>query len=273
MRLKSLSYYERQSDVKGWSVSGFMLEPINLIVGKNATGKTRTLNVINFLGLLLSGTRKPGEISTGSYEVIFDHEGRTLKYVLNIADYKVIYELFSDDDRILLVRRDGGVGKIFHEKEGRDLEFQTPETDAAVVARQDTIQHSFLRPLNDWGLGVRHYSFGEMMGRNTIGLLVEDGPSPDPKNTEDVVGLFRRGVEQYPSEFKNAVLKAMNEMGYDLEDIRLVTPSKIKVQTNSTLPITTFYLGVKERQLEEITEQIDISQGMFRALSVIINLQ
>lgn len=67
MRLKSLSYDELQGGAKGWSVSGFTLEPINLIVGKNATGKTRTLSVINFLGLLLSGTRKPGEISTGNY--------------------------------------------------------------------------------------------------------------------------------------------------------------------------------------------------------------
>jgi hypothetical protein len=273
MRLKSLTYCERKSDLKGWSVSGFTLAPINLIVGKNATGKTRTLSVINFLGLLLSGTRKPGEIPTGNYEVIFEHEGRTLKYVLNIADYKVMYELFSDDDRVLLERREGGVGIIFHEKEGRDLEFQTPETDVAVVARRDTIQHSFLRPLGDWGLGVRHYSFGEMMGRNTIGLLVKDGPPPDPKNADDVVSLFRKGVEQYSSDFKNAVLKAMNETGYDLEDISLMAPSKIKVQTNSPLPITTFYLGVKERQLEEITEQIEISQGMFRALSVIIHLQ
>ncbi len=204
--------------------------------------------------------------------MIFEHEGRTLKYALNIADYKVVYELFSDGDRVLLERREGGVGKIFHEKEGRDFEFQTPETDAAVVARRDTIQHPFLRPLSDWGLGVRHYSFGEMMGRNTIGILVEDSPLPDPKNADDVVGLFRKGDEQY-SDFKNAVLKAMNEMGYDLEDIRVMTPSKIKFQTNSPLPITALYFGVKERQLEEMTEQLEISQGMFRALSVIIHLQ
>lgn len=273
MRLKSLTYHERQSDIKGWSVSGFTLAPINLIVGKNATGKTRTLSVINFLGLLLSGTRKPGEIPTGNYEVIFEHEGRTLKYVLNISDYEVMYELFSDDDRVLLERREGGVGRIFHEKEGRDLEFQTPETDAAVVARRDTIQHSFLRPLGDWGLGVRHYSFGEMMGRNTIGLSVEDGPQPDSRNSDDVVGLFRRGIEQYSNDFKDAVINAMNEMGYDLEDIRLITPSKIKLQTNTGFLPTAFYLGVKERQLEELTEQIEISQGMFRALSVIIHLQ
>lgn len=62
MRLKSVSYSEFLGEPKEWSISDFTLEPINLVVGKNATGKTRTLNVLSGLGKLLSGRQKPSDV-------------------------------------------------------------------------------------------------------------------------------------------------------------------------------------------------------------------
>src|SRR5205807_920498 len=101
------------------------------------SGKSRTLSTINGLGDLVSGRRKPSDFSTGTYEATFDHEGRTLQYFLDICERKVISERFIDEDEVRLNRWTGGVGKIFHEKQGGDLDFQTPEGDAAVVARRD----------------------------------------------------------------------------------------------------------------------------------------
>lgn len=273
MRLKSLTYSEFQDSPQAWSISDLTFEPVNLVVGKNATGKTRTLNVINGLGQLLSGRKKPSEISTGNYEIFFEHEERILKYVLKIMHNKVIHESFSDGKQILLERGEGGIGTIFHEKENKNLQFQTPEFEAAVVARRDTIQHAFLEPLSDWGSGVRHYSFGDTMGRTTISLLVENAPQPDPKDTNAVVDLFRKGVSKFPNGFKASILKDMNEVGYGIEDIDVKTPTNIQVQTNYSLPINPVVLFVKERTLPTVTQQTEMSQGMFRALSVIIHLQ
>ncbi len=254
-------------------MTDFALEPINLVVGKNATGKTRTLNVIDGLGKLLSGRQRPSELSTGNYKVIFDHEQHQLTYILEVRDHKVTQESVTDGERMLLSRGEQGKGVIFHEKENKNLEFQTPESDAAVVARRDSIQHDFLRPLSDWGSGVRHYSFGDTMGRTTIGLLIEEGPPPDPTNPNEVVGLFRKGVKRYPDVFKHNVIQAMTNVGYDLEDIDAVTPGNIRIQSSSIIPVTPVALFVKERSLSGVTEQTEMSQGMFRALSVIIHLQ
>ncbi|MEE3719385.1 hypothetical protein V2H45_21825 [Tumidithrix elongata RA019] len=273
MRLKSVSYSEFLNEPKEWSISDFTLEPINLVVGKNATGKTRTLNVLSGLGNLLSGRQKPGALTCGNYDVTFEHNDRILKYILQISDHKVIRESFADGEKILLERGEGGRGSIFHEKEHKNLDFQTPETDAAVVARRDAIQHPFLQPLSDWGLGIRHYFFGDAMGRNMIGLVVNDAPQPDPTNPNEVVGLFRKGLKQYPSVFKKAVIEAMNDIGYDIEDMDATTPQNIQIQSNSIIPLTPVTLSVKERSLSSQTEQTEMSQGMFRALSIVIHLQ
>jgi energy-coupling factor transporter ATP-binding protein EcfA2 len=273
MRLKSVSYSEFIGEPKEWSIYDFTLEPINLVVGKNATGKTRALNVLSGLGNLLSGRQKPGELTSGSYDVTFEHNDHILKYILQISDHKVICETFADGEEPLLTRGEGGKGYIRHEKENTDLEFQTPETDAAVVARRDAIQHAFLQPLSDWGLGIRHYSFGDTMGRNTIGLLVNGSPQPDPTNPNQVIGLFLKGTKQYPDVFKESVIKAMNDIGYDIEDIDATTPQNIQIQSSSIIPVTPVALIVKERSLSSPTQQAEMSQGMFRALSVIIHLQ
>jgi energy-coupling factor transporter ATP-binding protein EcfA2 len=271
MKLKSLTYSEFQNTSKAWSISDLTLEPINLVVGKNATGKTRTLNVLHAVGRLLSGRQKPSELSAVNFDILFEHDERILRYVLNIFDYKVTHELFSDGDNVLLERGNGGVGEIFHAKEQKNLEFQTPESDAAVVARRDTIQHPFLQPLSDWGLGVRHYSFGDTMGRTTIGLLIEGGPRPDPTNPNEVVGLFREGMREFPDTFKSAIERDMSEVGYDIEDIGIMTPTNIQVQ--SPFSVSPLVLFVKEKSLHDVIQQTEMSQGMFRTLSVIIHLQ
>jgi predicted ATPase len=273
MRLKSVSYSEFIGEPKEWSIYDFTLEPINLVVGKNATGKTRALNVLSGLGNLLSGRRKPSELPSGSYDVTFEHDDHVLNYILQISDHKVIRESFAKDENILLDRGEGGKGIIWHEREERNFDFQTPDSDAAVVARRDTIQHTFLVPLSEWGSGIRYYSFGDTMGRNTISFLVDGAAQPDPTNPNEVIGLFRKGTKQYPDVFKKSVIKAMNDIGYDIEDINATTPQNIQIQSNSIIPVTPIALIVKERLLLGSTEQMEMSQGMFRALSVIIHLQ
>jgi hypothetical protein len=272
MILKSLDYSEYQGTSREWSLSGLALHPTNLIVGKNATGKTRTLNVVHGLGRLISGRQAPSDLVSGSYRAVFEHEGRTFHYFLDIRDRKVIAEEFHDGKDIRLRRGAEGVGTIFHEKEQRTIEFQTPETKAAVVARLDSIQHGFLQPLSQWGFGVRHYPFGDTMGRTHIALLVPDGPAPDPADVNAVIGLFRKANKEYPGPFADAVKADMNEIGYNIDDIGVMAPTDLIIQAPSPIPVTPSILYVKEHDLSDVTQQLGMSQGMFRALSVIIHL-
>lgn len=58
MFLKSLEYKEYENKPKYWHLNKFEIRKINLIVGTNATGKTRTLNLIGNLANLLAGEIK-----------------------------------------------------------------------------------------------------------------------------------------------------------------------------------------------------------------------
>ena len=253
-------------------LSGLTLGSINLVVGKNASGKSRTLSTVNWLGGLVSGRRKPSELPTGTYEAAFDHEGRTLRYFLDIHERKVISEQFSDGDKVLLTRGAGGVGKIFHEKQGEHLEFQTPEEDAAVVARRDSIQHSFLEPLGQWGEGVRHYAFGDKMGHWSVAVPVQHGPTPDPRDVNAIVALFHKGMKDFPDRFPTAVRDGMNTIGYDISEVGVMVPTDIAVMIPVGNSVEPLILYAKEQDLPCPTQQLEMSQGMFRALSVIILL-
>lgn len=272
MRLKAIDYSQYDGTEREWCLSGLSLGPVNLVVGKNATGKSRTLNVINGLALLLSGKKKPNELTTGSYQTTFEHEGRDLHYTLEIQNRAVTKEVFKDGDSVLLERGAGGKGKIFHEHENRDLEFQSPESDCAVVTRVDKIQHGFLEPLAEWGAGVRHYECGGTMGKPVITLLVKDGPPPDPRDTNAVIALFRKAEKDFPEKFTAAVLNDMNEIGYDVEEIGVMAPTDVQIMAPTHVPVNPVVLYVKERDLPAVTQQTDMSQGMFRALAVLIHV-
>jgi energy-coupling factor transporter ATP-binding protein EcfA2 len=147
MRLKSLEYLERVGEPEEWTLTGLSLGEINLLVGKNASGKSRILNVIHNLAQSISEQRK---IFAGNSRLIFDNNGEQLEYVLEVREDKVVREIFTIDGKTYLDRGIGGVGKIAAVKLKDDIDFQTPDDQLAVVARRDSIQHPYFEPLHQW---------------------------------------------------------------------------------------------------------------------------
>ena len=83
IRLKSLKYCELQGRDRAWSLDNLVLGQINLLVGKNATGKTRVINVIaNLANSLL----REGNITTqnAGYDVLFTDGTNETQYELTI---------------------------------------------------------------------------------------------------------------------------------------------------------------------------------------------
>src|SRR5215468_8071587 len=80
MRLQSMKYTEWAGTSQEWKLEGISLGDINLIVGKNASGKTRILNIISALANHLAGVRPA--VLTGDYDTQFLDDGKTLRYQL-----------------------------------------------------------------------------------------------------------------------------------------------------------------------------------------------
>jgi energy-coupling factor transporter ATP-binding protein EcfA2 len=272
MELKKINYSQFRDAPGEWILDGLTLGKINLLVGKNASGKTRTLNVINGLANLLSGKNKV-QYQSGTYEMEFMDNGDNLKYNLSYIDAKIILERFTKNNKILLERGIGGSGKIFAEKEEKDIDFQTPEDELASVARQDSVQHSFLEPLKRWGDSVYHFAFGDKLGKESFAVFRKNQTkknSLDLKDTTQVVAVYKKGNDIYPEHFATSIRNDMKTIGYVIDDISIAPP----VSINITYPIIgdAMCICVKERDLNNIIDQYDMSQGMFRALSVIIQV-
>lgn len=274
MELRSLAYVQFEGAEREWRIERCSFGGINLIVGKNATGKTRILNVIKGLGNLVSGDEKLRYIS-GDYDVDFTDGATKTTYRLKYEGSEVTSEEMWVGRRHVLRRSKGGEGNILAVKEGkkgRMLRFQTPERELACANRRDSLQHPFFEPLYQWGRDLRHYPFGSQLGKDHLVVFVEGKPATEVslKDPNCAVALFRKGQKEFPKKFAAAVVADMSAIGYDLRSIRLSPPQSIVLPPST--PGTPQCILVKEADLPGATDQRDMSQGMFRALSLLIHL-
>lgn len=267
MILKSMEYSEYEGTPKAWYIDKFNLGQINLVVGKNATGKTRVLNVIRGLGNLVCGEQKP--FVSGHFRFVFSKDNSPMEYKVNCENNKVIEETLVINSNSFLRRGAGGKGTIWAEQLGRDIEFQTPENEVACVARRDSVQHPFFEDLYQWGKSLRHYLFGTQLGKEHLAVFIKETKDEEEnlKQTEKVVSFLKKGIEKYGERLKRIIIEEMKLIGYSIEDIDVSPLPYIIIQGS---PVNAIY--VKEKDLEDRTYQHEISQGMFRALSLLIQI-
>ena len=234
IRLKSVTYAEFEGKPEEWKLDTFSLGHSNLIVGKNASGKSRTLNLIGALSANLSGIRPPG--LAGDYDVEFIDDGKLLKYHLKYEQNQVLEESFEIDGKLFLDRDLGGVGNIYASEvnKGEMIRFQTPTTEFAAVARRDSIQHAFLEPLHIWASSVRHYQFGTPLGKDHLAVVVERGGiEPDDRNPDNIVGLFLQATKNFGEKFSQSIAADMRQLNYDVKGIGTIRPTSIQLSPNA----------------------------------------
>lgn len=269
MRLSKLKYAELEGSPQEWVLNEFSLAETNLIVGKNASGKTRTLNVIGGLARHLAGV-KPIPLS-GNYSVEFIKDQQKIHYHLKYEDQQVITEKYEIDGNVLLDRGEGGKGTIWAEELKQNIHFQTPTTELAAVARQDSIQHKFLEPLRSWASSVGHYYFGTSLGKEDLAILVKkEGPKPPQQKPENLVTLYKQAESELSGKLQEVLIQDLRKINYDIETIGIKPPISIRLSSN--LPGEIVGLYVKEKDLLGITDQGSMSQGMFRVLSLLMQV-
>jgi energy-coupling factor transporter ATP-binding protein EcfA2 len=270
MQLCSITFQEFGGDLREWTIENAKFGKTNLIVGRNSAGKTRLLNVIYGLSALLSGKLK-SLFECGNYNVSFDLNSGRYDYNLQIRSYHVIREKLTINGNVVLDRKDDGTGTILAVEIGGDIRFQTPTSELAVVYRRDSIQHPFLEELYAWGTSARHYLFGSDFGRNIFkrAIPTERIASNAPQEIPDdnTITVLENGIKKHNDEYKNAVLKDFSILGYPCKDIGFTPITDLMVGTEPLLGIY-----VQEDGLLCNTSQLAMSQGMFRALALVIQL-
>lgn len=270
MQLESITYAQFKGKPEEWGMADFSFGNINLIVGKNATGKSRTLNVIKSLGDLVSGEIKL-KFKSGDYIVIFNKNDKKVEYSLKYEDSKVIEEKLTVDSEPKLRRGSGGEGEIYAVDEKRMMKFQSPPSELACVSRRDSVQHPFFEDLYEWGKNLRLYYFGTQLGKSLYTVFQKDKEEKEPnlKDAEQAVAIFKKGQRNYSPQFIDNIKVDMAKVGYVIDEVSIGLP--VTTTFERTFGEPQGFL-VKERDLKGKTDQIEMSQGMFRALSLLVQL-
>ncbi len=270
MQLSEFSYSENLGKLGEWSLARFELENAMLVVGKNATGKSRTLAVIHALAAIILAKRLP---ALGLFEATFrSRQGQTVSYSLESGWLKVLSEQLVVDGKVLLSRRADGSGTICAALDSKlqELPFQIEEDALAVAAKRDRRLHPFLEPLHAWAEGVRLYPFGSHMGREEFAVLVKDAPPVDPSDWKRTVAVFLRGKQELGQPYIDAIKAQMRRLDYAIEDVEARQPDSIVSQS---LLGPLLGLAVQEKDLgDHWVDQIAMSQGMFRALALMVHM-
>jgi energy-coupling factor transporter ATP-binding protein EcfA2 len=277
MQIKKFEYKEYQGENREWILEPASFGQINLLVGKNATGKTRILNVMASLARLLAGKR-PSLFTSGHFKVtLVTPNGRTFIYDVSMKKNLVDREYLSCDDNPYLIRQGPGPGKIKTEPKGEMLDFQIRLNQLAIFSKRDSLQYPFLEEIAAWAEGTEHYEFATLFGPNSIGSPAVIAPIDQIKDSEKTLSrdfehremlqwLVAAAIEKFSDAFKESILADMNKVGYELEDIGVGVLSDVKMSP----PLIGIW--VKERDLRCNTEQNWMSLGMFRALAAVIRM-
>jgi AAA domain, putative AbiEii toxin, Type IV TA system len=260
MRLKSLSYRENidREDANPWELQEIFLDEHNLIVAKNATGKTRILNALHSLARLIQAPQIaingiPQKITANrEWSASFsDESGSNFEFFVAFRKGEVVQEKILIDGEAKL-NREPSSAKIYSET----TKWQTisPPNDQLILhVRRDKNEFPFLESLISWANGVRGLSFG-----NTSPNFIEIPGKPSQLMSLNAVPS---ALEQLSALQLQNVLNQLRDIGYILEDA--------STGLSEGLPPTAKIIFLKEQGIAHPLRQVDISQGMFRAFSLL----
>ena len=269
MILKALKY--KSSWLGDWSiVSGttndefVAFENINLIVGRNASGKTRVIKALrrisDLVGIDLQQTFFKEEET--SFELKLEDKEDSIEYKFSHNESNIICEtlIINGEEKI-----DREKGKIFYESIQQTLDFKFAD-DVLAVTRVDSIQHPFLKGINDWGKNLSHYSFGGTMGKDyRVKWSINDDenkPKLSFKDSNTIREVYAEGNAIFKEKFKENIVKDMESIEYFFDDI-----SVEKINHSQS-----YILKVQESDLPNETYFESMSQGMARTFSLIVQL-
>lgn len=270
MFLQKFAYSEHLNDTKSWELKSFELNNINLIVGSNASGKTRTLNVISGLSRLLSSTKVP--FGNGRYFANFKtKDNKSIEYNVEILNAKVVHEELKIENEYFIKRDNSGNGEIKAIQLNQFIKFKIPD-DELVAIRKDDVQYPYLNILFQWTTQLRHFRFAKEHEKNTLAIVDVDRPKTvqfNVRETDKAIEVFNQGKKKHGDNFVDNIIKDFNSIGYEIEKLELGQLESIEIE--SSIPTKIVGLKVKEKDREGYTDQNAMSDGMFRALSIIIH--
>ena len=245
MLLSSFSY-----KTVGWELAEMnALKPTNLLVGKNSSGKTRTIralqNVTNFLQMkpIVFGD---AEFKTKLTFINPKIEGWKLVYSFEFASGKVVSEQLSINGK-MLIKRDLKKA-LFMEQT-----INPPVERLVVQVRRDREAYPDVEALMEWAEGVIFISCSNINPLTVVfgNAIAVMNPLP-----------FSTLVDALTKNAKKNVIDSVKRLGYEIKDI-------ITVEASSEMK----FVSVSERYVKSNVLDFQLSSGLIRVLYILCFLE
>lgn len=270
MKITSFSYKEFEGETRQWVLEKFELGEINLFVGVNSSGKSRIIAVLKSLAKLITGQVKILFVS-GDFSASFDNLGEKFDYEISFKEREVAFERLTRNGEVLFSRNQDGIGKIKSDKLSEPLDFEVQKDALVINVKRDKAQHGFIEVIHEWASQTRMCLFGSTLGKerlvssSTLSVL----GSVDEKAIEEIetFHLYSSGYEKFGDAFDKSILSDFSVLGYQAEEVGMESLESDRIKGPSI-----FTIFVKENDLLGTTNQVAMSQGMYRALALVIQL-
>ncbi len=260
MYIQKVSYFENKSNLavrNYWEVQDLSFNrSFNLVVGKNATGKSRVLSIIHNFAKMISQREMVG-LFNGNWDIEFNDKNSIFSYRVEIENGFVIKEEILENG-VEKLNRTKNLTTITSATNGQS-KINPPNTKLVLHVRRDELEYPFLEKIINWAEETYFFSFSATITTNIDVPLT-------PSNSNNVLTL--NAVPTVLAEMKPAeivdIISEFNTMGYDVVDA--------KADSGINFPPPFKALFIKEKNIKFPIDQSSISQGMYRAFSLLVIL-
>lgn len=263
MYIYKLDYkeYPNNKTHNSWSVDDLCFRDFNLIVGQNATGKTRTIYLLKNLAAIIKAQQVG--LDEAQWEIEFkksiSDKKIYIKYNLEIHDREVIKEELQIDGELKL-QRSKNKAKLYSENTKDFIEIAPPNNRLALHVRRDKKEFPYFELLVNWAENLNTFTFAT---RSTEIKIPRD---------ENNVDATLAGLEAVPSILdkldetqKENIIKELNEIGYAIESLKTIQKGGVPIK----IPLVEF----KEKGISHAFDQLMTSQGMFRTFALLVMVE
>ena len=249
MKLESFSFEQAHFDGSNdWKTGQIDLNCLNLIVSKNAVGKSRVLKVISIFAKIL---KQESPIYWGNWSFKFSNSENSIYDYTLISNSNYISEKLLIDG-ISKLERKADNAKVFSEIDNNKVDVNPPRGKLVMHVRRDIKEYPYFEELINWADNTHIFKFGNI---HPDSFLETDKNKKELSTIEDIPKL----INELDKKNIRVIIDEFNKIGYEVEKFFLQKDNFKKEK-----------LSIKENFLKYAVTQNLISQGMFRAFTLLI---
>lgn len=207
MHIKSFEYKNYT-----WKLDTIYLNQLNLIVGKNAVGKTKTLNALIEVAKFIKGDSTMDTENHQCRIVFVDADGKELMYSYKWSGDEVSTETMRIENQVIISR-------TANQSVLKGDTINPPANKLIIQTQRDTNKFPEFETVISWAEHTRGFSFSDLTAFNSFSI---------PNMFSESI-KFDELYEKMDGEKENFIKNTMRELGYKINEISKLELSQHKI--------------------------------------------